>query len=467
MSFRLSFAKGVGRLTHLLTGWIPPIRHWSGAVARWLAPNILSALTSKLETTLVAGHSGTSATVSFITHGLMSSGLRVLNNDLNSRNLDGLISHLLFQKEATHAVLQIDPAYLPQILSVIHPSVLVITNLIMDQSMDKGQVDRLKHQLVDLLEEINVHLVIPADDPLLAAIASEHIQEDGSMIQDFRPLYYSENKRRFRPVEPKRILSPYRTSHCPRCTRELTYTHYGALGTGRYSCHNCGFKNPPADLIYQSSKSRLTIQWTQSSVLPGQDGLRLESSYDLQGELTARYVAASLAALHRILPYEDVRHLQAALSTYAPEKGQQERFEIANRELLLQVVPQVQSLNEHLELALEDPLCLGIVIWLSSDVRSLDDLSPVWDIDMTVLTRASGLQLIIGGKSSEYFQLAMHQQFIDTPEPEVIPDPYLVIERIESLIQEIPENGRIYLYPDPSSLKLLQQHFKYRAREGA
>ena len=110
-----------------------------GIAAMKISKNILAAVSDGMKIVVVTGTNGKTTTCNMIEHALTSAGKNCLLNKSGANLLHGMASDLicsanwLGKPNYDYAVLECDEAVLKQVVPLIHPHAIVVTNLFSDQ----------------------------------------------------------------------------------------------------------------------------------------------------------------------------------------------------------------------------------------------------------------------------------------------------------------------------------------------
>jgi UDP-N-acetylmuramyl tripeptide synthase len=174
---------------------------------------LLATLARGRQTVLVSGTNGKTTTTALVATGW---GEEVLTNATGSNMPAGHVAALAGAR-ADHVVLEVDEAWLPEVIAQVQPRVVVLLNLSRDQ-LDRARevrqsAERWRHAFEDASDCV---VVANANDPLVVYAALE--------APDVRWCD---------------VPTPWQSdaTSCPRCT--LALEHAG----GTWSC-SCGFAKP-------------------------------------------------------------------------------------------------------------------------------------------------------------------------------------------------------------------------------
>jgi UDP-N-acetylmuramyl tripeptide synthase len=196
-----------------------------GRVSLALDPHLLTRLTAGRGVVVVTGTNGKTTTAALIAAALGTAG-RVASNTGGSNMLDGLVAALTRDRQAPHAVLEVDELHVPQVLDSVDPAVLVLLNLTRDQLDRVGEVAHLITTLrTALVRRPGCLVVANPDDPAVVAAVP-----DGARVVWVATGSSWEHD----------------TVVCPRCAQVLTRSD------GDWWC-GCGLRRPVPDWRFDES----------------------------------------------------------------------------------------------------------------------------------------------------------------------------------------------------------------------
>jgi UDP-N-acetylmuramyl tripeptide synthase len=173
MSLRTTAAVAAVRLvngTSRLTG------RGSGTVAGGRAglaiePDLLQHLSSGRRVAIVSGTNGKTTTTALLRAALGAAGLSVASNTTGSNMPAGHVAALVEMPKSSLACLEVDEAYLDQLVRAARPEVVLLLNLSRDQLDRMSEVRMLAERWRRALSGIDATVVANADDPLIVHAA--------------------------------------------------------------------------------------------------------------------------------------------------------------------------------------------------------------------------------------------------------------------------------------------------------
>ncbi|MDA8297274.1 MAG: MurT ligase domain-containing protein [Actinomycetota bacterium] len=186
-----------------------------GRVGLALEPGLLAALGAGRTSALVSGTNGKTTTTRLLAEALSTLGA-VATSAAGANLPAGIVAALADAPRASHAVLEVDEAYLAEVERALRPAVIVLLNLSRDQLDRVSEVRMVARRWRDLLATYDGTVVANADDPLVtwAAAASARARFVGAGGQWRDDAH-----------------------HCPNCGTRLSWS------AERWAC-TCGFARP-------------------------------------------------------------------------------------------------------------------------------------------------------------------------------------------------------------------------------
>jgi len=222
-------------------------------------PRLLEHLSAGRQVVLVSGTNGKTTTTRLLTVGLGAGGDAVVSNETGSNMPPGHVAALA-GTDAPRAVLEVDEAYVPRVLTATAASAAVLLNLSRDQLDRTNEVRMVAGRWrAALAAAPHTHVVANADDPLVAwgAGAARVVHWVGAGLR-----------------------WQLDAVGCPSCEERITF------GEGTWSCASCGFSRPEpeASLLLRPDGAADAV-WADGRVLPVR--LQLPGRFNLANALMA------------------------------------------------------------------------------------------------------------------------------------------------------------------------------------
>lgn len=340
---------------------------------------------------LVSGTNGKTTTARLISSFLNAASINHLDNREGSNLYRGLVSSLAANSTMNGrakfdtAVLEVDEAALPTVVSQVNPRIIVLTNLFRDQLDRYGEVDSIRRIWESSVRNLDktTTLILNADDPSLASLEQTRA----------KLVFYGINER-----DPASTKQPEAADYlnCVRCSQTLKYSTVFLSHLGHYRCENCGFARPRVD--FSATKVELRglrgadvdliekrVRHTLESPLPG--------LYNVYNLLAAVSVARQLGV--------DYSHLEKALKGFKPAFGRTERLQIDGKKIYTSLVKNPTGFNEVLKTVFSDPSKKYVLIAINDLIADGRDVSWLWDVDFEFLKGKTKKILVSGIRASD------------------------------------------------------------------
>ena len=313
-----------------------------GNVGLRLDPGLLAYLAQGRRSVLVSGTNGKTTTTALVAAALGGSGAAVASNSTGSNMPAGHVAALASSRTAPLAALEVDEAYLPQVLTEIHPEVVLLLNLSRDQLDRMSEVRMLAERWQRaLFEHPETMVVANADDPLVAFAA----RGAARVCWVAGGLAWSED-----------------ATGCPACGGAIRFAPDG------WSCGSCSFARP-------------LVTWRlDGSVAVGPKGpvpleVRLPGAFNRCNALMALAAASALSI--------EPGAAAEGIGSVSGVAGRFETISVAGTPARLMLAKNPAGFAALLELAAEDD---GPVV-IAINARTADGFDPSWlfDVDFSVL----------------------------------------------------------------------------------
>ena len=217
-----------------------------GIVALKLSGNVLSVPARGMNIVVVTGTNGKTTTCNMIAHAITSAGHECLLNKSGANLLHGIASDLLCSTDwqgrpkYPYAVLECDEAALKQVVPLIRPKAIVVTNLFSDQVDRYGGVQNtLKEIRTGVERSPRSVLVLNADDPLSSSL---------SLNVPNKVIRFGMDQ----AVGVQGNIDLADAGTCPECGSEYEYDFHTYAHLGGFRCPKCGYKRQEPDVAVVS-----------------------------------------------------------------------------------------------------------------------------------------------------------------------------------------------------------------------
>lgn len=403
MSIKSSVARGLASsvswglktLAHRNASQLP------GRVALAIEPRMIEELSHKLThgSVVVCGTNGKTTTNNVVANALEAAGNTVLCNRDGANMAPGVAAALLPGNSADWAVIEADELSTINILPELKPRYMLLLNLFRDQLDRAGEIDRVQDVIVSALAASpSTTLVACGDDPLVVGVA-RRAQAKGTKV-----IYFGIGQDL--GLVPDRVPE---ARFCQVCGAELTYTSRTYAQLGDFSCPNCDFARPELAVVAHD------IQVGQQGVAFKVDSNGTTS--ELHANFGGIYMVYNLMAAWTLASLCGVSHevFQQTLDSYHPENGRLQHFEVAGRDVILNLAKNPTGFNQNISLLAQDPRDKVALICINDNYNDGKDVSWLWDVDFERLSAGDGscVGVFVGGHRANDMQVRMKYAGID------------------------------------------------------
>lgn len=392
--FAKLISKIIRKLTHKRGNTFP------GYVARLIDPGILSSLSGMVGEKIIVtmGTNGKTTVNSLLVHALTMEGKKVLSNVTGANMLNGVTSAFVLAAnrkgtlDADYACIEVDELAAMQILPLLQPDCILLTNIFRDQLDRFGEVDITFDRIQKAIETVpNAKLIINCDDSLSAALAA-HCSNP--------VITYGINEQIFDRASRSLIRE---SIFCRFCGEKLNYDffHYGQLGY--YHCPCCGWERPAQDYTAQDVLLR------QQGYAFDLDNIHMDSHadcpYNVYNTLSAYAVLCAMDA--------PIKHFSAAVNTFDYSNNREGYFTINGACVQLHLAKNPVGFQQKVSLIQRDRMPKDIIIGINDHSQDGKDLSWLWDVDLTYLKTAHATSITTVGKRCH--DVALRLKYEDIP----------------------------------------------------
>jgi UDP-N-acetylmuramyl tripeptide synthase len=372
----MAAARAAGALSRLRGGGATSV---PGIVLGKLRPDAISLLSSRLNagSAVISATNGKTTTAAMAASILQLAGARLVHNSAGANMAGGVTSSLLAASrygggiDGELGLFEVDEAWLAPVCEQLRPRAIALCNLFRDQLDRYGELEAIAErweQTVHGNPGASAHLVLNADDPLVADLGREReavlyfgVQDDAIALPGMA-----------HAADAKR---------CRRCGAAYVFDAVYLGHLGRYHCPSCGRRRPQPTVLASEielhgvSNASFTLSTPAGSA---RVELPLPGLYNVYNALAAAALASVLGAQ----PQQIAQALGASKAAF----GRAETVSVAGREVRILLVKNPAGANEVLRtLALEpgEHDLLGI---LNDKIADGRDVSWIWDVDFEALS---------------------------------------------------------------------------------
>ncbi|WP_066635055.1 MurT ligase domain-containing protein [Desulfolucanica intricata] len=455
MGLRLSAAILAGKLTALVSR----VMGWKGSslpglVARKVYPRVLKKLGTEPRkgVIIVTGTNGKTTTNNMLARIVTGAGYKILHNSEGANLITGVTTG--FVKAASvfgrincdYALLEVDEASFPKVVREVKPQIVIITNFFRDQLDRYGELDTTITIVKKTLTELKgVHLVLNADDPLVA-----QFQRKTGLTATFYGLAGNERSSTAGSYTRE-------AKFCPFCGEALQYAYYHYSQLGAFDCPGCGYKRPSPEVEAEQVKALLAGTDCKVRHTTGSTALHIPTGgfYNIYNALAA----FTTGLLLKINPTQAAESLRG----YAPAIGRMESFIYGEKPVLLNLVKNPTGFNESLAAVLAAPGDKDLFIAINDNDADGRDISWLWDVDFEILEKNhyGFTGFICSGKRAE--EMAVRLKYAGVPTNKIS-----ITGDLEAAVNEVLEarGGAAYLLSTYTALWTVQKILLKQAEKG-
>ncbi|MEE3399508.1 MAG: MurT ligase domain-containing protein [Eubacterium sp.] len=363
-----------------LTRWGLRVAHRGGTTlpgrsALLFDKKILEVVSQGMEIIVVTGTNGKTTTCSMLRNALQESGVDPLSNISGANLLTGITAEFtalatLSGKPKKHfAIVECDEGALKKVVPLIHPKVIVVTNLFRDQLDRYGEVMHTLEEIrtgVGLVPETT--LCLNADCSLTSSLA------DGVPNSIF---YYGIGKNAFSEKEEDVSSDLSDAKYCIHCGTEYEYDYHTYAHLGGFKCPKCGYKRAATNIEVSSidkispKGSDITVQFGNADSQAIHIGL--PALYNIYNGIAA--IGAYEAAGWKRSDITD------SLGKVASSFGRMETFTYNNVDIQMILVKNPAGCNQSLSYLSSMDDDYVAVFCLNDKTADGHDISWIWDAD--------------------------------------------------------------------------------------
>lgn len=406
-----------------------------GKLAMWFRRDILAVTSEGVETVLVTGTNGKTTTAAMLSHAMQEAGRAPLSNSSGANLLSGVTAEFAAAADlrgrplrgrktpdqpadadmgsGLYAVIECDEGALHHVAPLLHPRVIVVTNIFRDQLDRYGEV---MHTLEAIREGIRLApkavLCLNADDSLVASLAADVPNP---------VIWFGMEETAVQERQGGDRISDAR--YCIRCGTEYIYRYHTYAHLGDFRCPCCGYARPLPDVAVTSIDGIDAVESRVHMRIPGRESAHREtvpqervSEESVSRELPVRIAlpavyniynaAAALAAYAALkLPLQEIlKGLEHMKSSF----GRMEHFNIGGVSIQMILVKNPAGCNQALDYlcSIEEPC--SIVLCLNDLDADGHDISWIWDVDYEKLCgRGNIRRILVWGRRAEDLQLRL------------------------------------------------------------
>lgn len=412
-----------------------------GIVAMKFSKKILAVVSSGMEIIVVTGTNGKTTSCNMIEHALNASGCDCLLNKSGANLLHGITADLvcnatLSGKPKSHyAVLEVDEAALKQVVPLVKPKVIVVTNLFSDQVDRYGGVENTLREIrTGVKRSPESTLVLNAEEPLTSSL---------SLDAPNKIVWYGLNK----SVDIQGNVDLADAGKCPKCGADYEYDYHIYAHLGGFHCTKCDYKHQTPDVSVISIEK---IEANGSTIQLLADGRIQTVRVALPAVYNIYNAAACIAAVKALnLPLQKAID---SLKTVRSSFGRLETFDLNGNRLQMILVKNPAGCNQAFSYLTGFDEDFTAILCLNDRTGDGHDISWIQDTDYEKLCSDPHLKKIyVGGDRAKDLSDRLQKAGASDEMKEIVTD-------YNELLGKILEEKRpVFALPNYTAMMELRQ----------
>ena len=383
-----------------------------GKAAMVLKKDLLTVVSQDVASIVVTGTNGKTTTAAMLESVLRCAGLETVSNRSGANLLSGVTAELAactdWRGRAVkhYAVIECDEGALHQVVPLLRPKVIIVTNLFRDQLDRYGEVMHTLEAVRRGIEQVpEAVLCLNADDSLTASLALDLPNpvawfgigigvEAGDPEQNSGQDFGNEES------------SVSDARYCIRCGTEYVYSFRTFAHLGGFRCPACGYARPDPDVEITSIDSmdytgtRVHMRFKKRSVGMVPVNIAAPALYNIYNAAAAACSAqAAGISLQAVLK---------ALASTSGAFGRMETFEPGGAAAQMILVKNPAGCNQALDYLCSLKKPYALILCLNDRDADGHDISWIWDVDYEKLCQHPFLQgIYVWGIRAEDLQLRL------------------------------------------------------------
>ena len=385
-----------------------------GRAAMFFDKNILADVSKDMDIIVVTGTNGKTTTCNMLEQALSSTGVDVLANKSGANLLKGVTAEFCANANwkgiprKKYAIIECDEGALKQVVPLIKPKVILVTNLFRDQLDRYGEVTHTLEQIRMGVEKAPESILcLNADCSLTASLAGD---VPNKVVYYGIDCPYGEQK------EPEVSDAKY----CINCGTEYKYEYHTYAHLGGFYCPQCGYKRSNTNTAVTSvnklsiNGTEVTMEFRDSDNVDKENVLiSLPAIYNVYNAVGA-VCAYTAAGFNR----EDILK---SLSSTSSSFGRMETFDLDGVDVQMILVKNPAGCNQALAYVTSMDVDYEAVVCLNDKTADGHDISWIWDAEYERLANDSSLKkIIVSGDRAEDIALRLKYGGMDESKIELV-----------------------------------------------
>lgn len=262
---RLQFliALFVGKMILFISKVIPRVSGttWPGGIANIIKKNFAEnfQFNDNTRIVMITGTGGKTTTTGMVSQLIESEGKTICTNAVGA-NMDRGISTTLIKQssmsgkiDVDYVVLEVDERYLAMMCKQINPDVIIVTNILKDQSQRNGEPGVIMEKIKNAIEgRDKTTLILNGNEPNCASFG---VHRDNVCYYGVEGKSTGEEDGFFDVATP-----------CPVCDGVVDFQYENILNIGRFACSKCDFQTPQDTNLVSMKNDKLLFDGAEYDV---------------------------------------------------------------------------------------------------------------------------------------------------------------------------------------------------------
>ena len=383
-----------------------------GKAAMVLKKDLLTVVSQDVASIVVTGTNGKTTTAAMLESVLRCAGLETVSNRSGANLLSGVTAELAactdWRGRAVkhYAVIECDEGALHQVVPLLRPKVIIVTNLFRDQLDRYGEVMHTLEAVRRGIEQVpEAVLCLNADDSLTASLALD-LPNPVAWFGIGIGVEAGDPERNSGQDFGNEESSVSDARYCIRCGTEYVYSFRTFAHLGGFRCPACGYARPDPDVEITSIDSmdytgtRVHMRFEKKSVGMVPVNIAAPALYNIYNAAAAACSAqAAGISLQAVLK---------ALASTSGAFGRMETFEPGGAAAQMILVKNPAGCNQALDYLCSLKKPYALILCLNDRDADGHDISWIWDVDYEKLCQHPFLQgIYVWGIRAEDLQLRL------------------------------------------------------------
>ena len=385
-----------------------------GRAAMFFDKNILADVSKDMDIIVVTGTNGKTTTCNMLEQALSSTGVDVLANKSGANLLKGVTAEFCANANwkgiprKKYAIIECDEGALKQVVPLIKPKVILVTNLFRDQLDRYGEVTHTLEQIrMGVKKAPDSILCLNADCSLTASLAND---VPNKVVYYGIDCPYGEQK------EPEVSDAKY----CINCGTEYKYDYHTYAHLGGFYCPKCGYKRSKTNTAV-TSVNKLSIKGTDVTMeFRDSDNVDKENVLISLPAIYNVYNAVGAVCAYTAAGFKR-EDIIKSLAVTSSSFGRMETFDLDGVDVQMILVKNPAGCNQALTYvtSMEDEY--EAVICLNDKTADGHDISWIWDAEYERLAEDNSLsKIIVSGDRAEDIALRLKYGGMDESKIELV-----------------------------------------------